>query len=106
MNAVTRPAPTIEEWKPVVKGSLRGFAKVRLPSGMVLNEVTVLVANGTAWASPPGKPMLGRDGNVMRDEAGKPRYSPIVTFSSKELRNRFSDGIIEALLQRYPDALT
>ncbi len=107
MNAVTRPAPTILEFTPIIKNTLRGFARVRLPSGMVLIDCALHVgSNGRAWASPASKPMLDRNSNVMRDGDGKIRYVPIIDFADRATRDRFSDAVIAALRESYPDALT
>ena len=81
---------TIEEFNLLVRNSLRGFARVRLPSGMVLHDVAIHQKDGSAWASPASKPQLGRDGNVIRDTNGRIQYSPVVSFASRELRDRFS----------------
>jgi hypothetical protein len=86
--------------------TLRGFAKVGMPSGMVVHEYAIHVANGRAWASPPARPMMDRSGVAMRDDAGKIRYSPpLISFTSKEIRDRFSDAVIEAMRIQFPDAL-
>jgi hypothetical protein len=37
---------------------------------------------------------------------GEDRYSPIIEFASKEVRARFSNAVIEALLVAYPGALS
>jgi hypothetical protein len=42
----------------------------------------------------------------MRDVEGKIRYVPTVDFIDKITRDRFSDGVCEAVRLRYPDALT
>lgn len=85
--------------------SLRAFAKISLPSGITVADVAIHVANGRAWASPPSKPMLDRGGAALRDDTGKIRYSPIIGFTSKELRDRFSAGVIEAVRLGHPDVL-
>ncbi len=103
--AAVRHAFTLDDWKPMRRHSLCGFATVTLPSGMILSDVSVHTDSGKSWAMPASKPMIGRDGNVLRDQAGKVRYSPIVSFASKELRDRFSAAVIEALLATHPDAL-
>ena len=93
-------------WKHVPGGSLVGFCDVRLASGMVLHEVSIIRGKeGGTWASPPSKPMLGRDGRVMLDDAGKRRYTPIVSFVDAATRKRFSEGVIEALRLAHPEAL-
>jgi hypothetical protein len=98
-------ALTVEEFSAVHRNSLRGFAKVVLPSGMILIDVTINVTKDQPWASPPSKPMLTREGIALRDENGKIKYSPCVTFSSKQHRDRFSESVIAALLARFPGAL-
>src|SRR4051794_26014927 len=59
--------------------------------------------NRHAWASPPSKPMLSRDGEAVRDGADKIRYVPIIMFASKELRDKFSNAIVDAMLIAHPE---
>lgn len=95
----------IEEFKPLLRNTLRGFVRVQLASGMVLHDVAIHQSNGSAWASPASKPRIGRDGAVIRDSAGKTQYDAVVTFASRELRDRFSSAVIEALRSAHPEAL-
>jgi hypothetical protein len=87
----------ILDFRPLVKNSPRGFAKVELPSGLIITDVVILAGESGPWASPPSKPMLDRDGVVMKDDKGKIRYCPIVEFRSKDLREKWSTAVIEAL---------
>jgi DNA-binding cell septation regulator SpoVG len=96
----------IIDWRPLRRNSLLGFAKVELPSGLVIADVTILTGDRGPWASPPSKPMVDRDGIVLRDEKHKIRYQPIIEFTSKTVRDRFSDQVIAALRDRYPEAIT
>lgn len=96
-------APKILDWRDVRKNSLVGFCKVEFPSGMVINDVTVLKGERGPWAAPPSKPMIGRDGGAMKDDNGKVRYVPIIEFTSKEIRNKWSDAVIEALRAEHPE---
>ncbi len=95
-------AVQIRDWRPLRKGSLLGFAKVELPSGMVLADVTILVGDRGPWASPPSKPLIDRDGMVIKDANGKTRYSPVVEFTSKDIREKFSAAVIESLRAAHP----
>ena len=99
-------AARVLEWRPLQKGALLGFAKVEMPSGMVIAEVTIMRGERGEWASPPSKPLIGRDGAPMKDAAGKPRYAPLVSFTSKELRDRFSAAVIEALRATHPEVFS
>lgn len=98
MSATVR----ILDWRPLRRNSLLGFAKIELPSGMVIADVTVLIGERGPWASPPSRPMIDRDGIVLRDEKNKIRYQPIIEFTSKSVRYRFSAQVIAALRQAYP----
>jgi hypothetical protein len=98
-------AMKILDWRPMRWNSLPGFVKIEMPSGLVIADVTVLGGERGAWASPPSKPMLGRDGIALKDQNGKIKYCPIIEFTSKEVRDRFSTGVIQALRREHPDAL-
>ena len=105
MSAATLPI-IVEDWRPVSRNTLRGFCRVRLQSGMVLHDVAVHAKNGKFWVSPPSKPRLGRDGLQMTDPAtGKPLWSPIVAFETKQIGDRFSAQVVEALRRAFPTAL-
>jgi hypothetical protein len=49
-------------WKPIANGTLRGFATVELPIGLKLIDCAVFVGTNGAWARPPAKPQLDKDG--------------------------------------------
>jgi hypothetical protein len=42
---------------------------------------------------------------VLRDADGKIRYAQMVSFASKELRDRFSVLMVEAVREAHPEAL-
>lgn len=41
----------------------------------------------------------------MKDGKGKLRYSPIIEFASREIRDRWSSAVIEAMRATHPEAL-
>jgi hypothetical protein len=49
--------------------------------------------------------MIDSTGAVLRDDAGKIRYQPILHWADRKTAGRFSDAVIAALLARHPDAL-
>jgi hypothetical protein len=95
----------IEEFVPVPRNSLRGFARVRLPSGLVLHDVSIHVKGDSSWVAPSSKPMIARDGPVIKGPDGKIKYSPVVSFATKELRDKFSASVIAAMRAHRPDML-
>jgi hypothetical protein len=101
-----RPAGVVcEDFKPRSQNTLRGFARVRFRSGLVIAEITLHVTNGRAWASPPARQMLDRNGTPLRDENGKTRWQPLITFATRAHRDDWSDRVVAAVLEAYPDAL-
>jgi hypothetical protein len=95
----------VEEFRPMRRNTLLGFARIRMPSGTIFHDVNVHCSNGQYWASPASKPQIGRDGTQLRGTNGKPLYVPVVTFATKELRDRFSAAVVEAVRAAHPEAL-
>lgn len=95
----------IEEFSAVTRNTLRGFCKVRMPSGMIIADVAVHVRDGRAWASPPSKPMLDRSGTQMKGADGKLLWVQLISFASREQRDRWSDAAIAAVRQSHPYVL-
>jgi len=94
------------EWKPMQRNTLRGFAVVRLRSGLTINDVVLHAKDGKAWASLPSKPMLDREGQVVRDAAtGKVKYAPMLEWASREVSDRFSLAVVEAIEARHPGSV-
>lgn len=90
-------------WKAVQRNTLRGFAKVRLGKSMTIADVALHVANGRRWAQLPSKAMVN-SGELMRDDAGKIKYVPVIEWLDRESADRFSNGVIEAVEREHPGA--
>lgn len=90
------PMPVvILETKMINKGAMVAVLKISVGK-LVLHDVSVLSASGKVWAGTPSKPMIGRDGVVLKGDNGKTRYVPIMEWSDREARDRFSNGVIRA----------
>ena len=94
----------IEDFKPMTRNSLRGFARARMPSGVIYHDVAIHQRDGTRWASPASKPMIGAYGTQMRGTDGKAAWQPIISFVSKEVRDQFSRAIVAAVEIGFPGA--
>jgi hypothetical protein len=94
MNAVR-----IAEWRPLHRNTLRGFAIVELPSGMIIRDVSVHEKNGKRWVAPPGKPMIDGNGRHLENSVGQKQYSPIISFRDKATSARFSEVVLDAIRQ-------
>jgi hypothetical protein len=97
----------LESFRPVVKGTLRGFCRIRFESGLIIDEISLHLAgdDGSTWASPPARPMVDASGVALRDQkTGKVKYAALVTFSSATVRRRWSDGIVAVVREAHPEA--
>ncbi len=72
---------------------------------MVLHRCGIFAKDGKAWASPPSKQVIGRDGTVQKTADGKSRYEPTVSFVDRTTSERWSAAVIEALRIAEPEAL-
>jgi hypothetical protein len=83
---------------------LRGFSAIKLPNGLVINDVVLGgETNGRRWALLASKPMVDGNGEPLRDPTGKPRYSPVVEWGSRELQQEFSRRVVAIVETWYPD---
>lgn len=111
MSITTLPPSTeampvaLLEWRPVTKGALRGFARVRLGRALVIHDIPVLCSNGRVWVTLPGRPIINADGTVARGEKGKARYVPILEWADRRSADRFGDAVLAAIKAEHPDAL-
>jgi len=100
------PPILIEEFVSVVRNSLRGFARVKMPSGIVFWDVAIHDKGGSRWAAPSRKPLVGAMGSQRLNGAGKLMFAPVVTFATRALSDRWSAEVIAALEAAHPDAFT
>jgi hypothetical protein len=89
-----RPRLELISWKPLTKGSLRGFATVMLPIGLKIVDCPVFVGDNGPWATLPQKPELDREGKRRTDSAGKPLYGPVLEWRNRDLSGRFSAAVV------------
>jgi hypothetical protein len=95
----------VEAFTPRVSNTLRGFVTVVVPElHMKINDITVHQKNESRWIGLPGKPQIGRDGQVRKDERGKTLYTPVLEFIDSKTRDAFSHRVVEELLAHTPAA--
>jgi hypothetical protein len=96
----------ISDFKPLQRATLRAFFSATMPSDLILHELALHHRDGAWWVQPASKPLLSRDGVVLRDDAGKIRYSPIVSLRTKQVRDRFNRAVLDALRRAHPEVFT
>ena len=85
------------EWRPLQKNTLRGFATVELPNGLTIADISIHVSHGKTWASLPSRPQMNADGAARRGDDGKILYNPILKWRDRDLADRFSIAVAQAV---------
>jgi DNA-binding cell septation regulator SpoVG len=85
--------------------TMLGFVSAKMPSGMVVNDMKLMVGpNGRYWIALPAIKQTNADGSARLDANGKPLWSPVIEFASREARDRFQDLVLAALQRQHPHA--
>jgi hypothetical protein len=94
------------DWKPVRRNTLCGFACVKIERiNLRVDDVAIHQKGNSRWASMPSKPMMDRNGAVLRDETtGKIRYQPLLQWADRKTADRFNIAVVAELLARFPEA--
>jgi hypothetical protein len=81
----------VEAFKSLKSGSLHGFCDVTIPElKLKIHGLTVHESHGRTWVGLLGKPMIDKDGRGLRDDRGKPQYSPVLKFLDRNVDDAFS----------------
>jgi hypothetical protein len=81
-----------------------GWARLFCANGCARDDLVAAVAQATGQP-PPARPMVDRDGTVIRDQgSGKVRYQRLISFATARVRDRWSDAVIEAVRAKHPEA--
>lgn len=100
------PAPprmVLEDFRPIRKNSLLGFARVRLPIGLVIADVPVCSSHGKVWAAMPSRPALDPSGRQV-EKNGKRVYVPVLSWADRTTADRWSAAVVELVRAAHPDA--
>jgi hypothetical protein len=94
------------DFKPLYRNTLRGFVAIRIGElRLDVKDIAIHAKGNSRWAALPAKPMIDRDGAALRDSTtGKILYNNIFEFADRATRNAFSDAVVAAVLDRFPNA--
>jgi hypothetical protein len=97
----SKPRMRLLEWRPFVKKTLRGFATVELPIGLVIRDISVHDKGGKRWAGLPAKPILDADGRQVSNHAGHKQYAALLGWRDRDLADRFSAAVVAAVVAEH-----
>jgi hypothetical protein len=85
------------EWKPFERNTLRGFARIKVPSWHItIYDVAVHERDGKRWCQLPARPMLDSNRELIRED-GKLKYARMLEFDDRAVGDRFSAAAIKAI---------
>jgi DNA-binding cell septation regulator SpoVG len=84
---------SITKWKPEIKNTKRGYFSVTLPSGIIINDVSLHEKDDRRWVNMPSK--------LSKTDAE--RYFLTVEFSNREIQNDFQEHVLEALDRHFTE---
>jgi hypothetical protein len=87
---VSKLTITVRDFKPLHRNTLRGFATIHINEmRLEICDVAIHQKNESNWAQLPAKPMIDRDGVVLRDrETGKIGYATVLEFDNRARARR------------------
>jgi hypothetical protein len=94
------------DFKPFQRNTLRGFVSIRIAElRLDIKDIAIHAKGDSRWAALPAKPMVDKNGTALRDSTtGKIQYSNIFEFTDRGTRNAFSNAVVAAVLDRFPNA--
>jgi hypothetical protein len=99
------PMPiAITAWRRIDKGPVIGSVDLVLGKSLEIYGCLVMRSNGACWVAFPGKPRIGADDKVARDDRGKAQYSVVLKWGDRLSGDRFSHAVLNAIAAKYGDA--
>jgi hypothetical protein len=104
--AMAKFTVTCLSFKPLRRNTLCGFADICIAElRLNIRDIAVHAKGGSRWAALPARPMIDKDGSVIRDRVtGKIAYANIFEFTDCETRDAFSHAVVTAVLNLVPEA--
>lgn len=77
------------KWRAHTKNTLRGFISLKLPSGLVIHDMTLHEKEGRRWVGLPSR--------SYQDNDGETQWIPVVECPDRSDRDRFNELALAAL---------
>jgi hypothetical protein len=102
--AVGKLTVTCESFHPLVRNTLRGFAEISIAEmRLTIRDIAIHEKGEARWAQLPAKAQI-KDGTLVKDASRKIQYFAIMDFDSRDVRDAFSRAVVQAVLERQPEA--
>ena len=99
------PPARLMAWRPLARQTLLGFARVQFTSGLTISEIAVHRSGSRVWAAPPSRPWI-EEGDLVKDDRGKIKYQPLISFANHGVQASWSRQVIAAVREAQPELFT
>jgi hypothetical protein len=96
-DAPIKQAFRASSWRPYLSGTLQGFFRLQLPSGLIINNLTLHQKGAKRWVGLPGVPQIEAGRHRIDPATGKPAYTPALEISDRQRRAKFTEQALAAL---------
>jgi DNA-binding cell septation regulator SpoVG len=93
----------ISKWLAHSSGAMHWFVAVELASGMVINDLRLIISRHCPCVSMSAQKQFDRDGDPRCDDNGKPIFSQIIEFKNYATQETFAAAVVEARRREHPD---
>jgi len=83
------------------RNTLRGFAVIDLPSGLVIRDESIHGKVGRWWASLPARPVLDAEGRRVRNHTPHAQYAALLGWHDRDLADRFSIAVLDLVRREH-----
>ncbi len=89
---------TCTSFRAFERNTLLGFADFTIVVlGLTIRDASVHRKGDSRWVSMPAKPQLDKERQLVHGDNGKPVYSQILQFETREQRDEFNEAALKAL---------
>lgn len=99
-----KPSIKLVKWVTFTKNTLRGFADIEFPFGLIVRDITVHIKGDRRWVGMPAKPQIDAGGSVRRTPEGKIIYAAVLDWTDRDRAARFGAAVI-ALIEAQHGAI-
>jgi hypothetical protein len=88
----------IRDWKNFERNTLRAFFTLRMVDvGIDIKDCMMHKQNDKRWITFPSKPWVDTKGNILKDDMGKVKYTPVIKYFNEQEYYRMQEDVLKTI---------